>query len=92
MNYRVNNKSILLFLSIIFSNLLLVPAFASLPLMDSQGERLPSLAPMLKHVMPAVVNIATSGTERIETNPLFNDPFFRHFFEQPSRPRQRKTN
>ena len=66
-------------------------AMASLPLVDSQGTALPSLAPMLKNTTPAVVNIATSGTVRIQENPLFNDPFFRHFFEQPSRPRHRKT-
>lgn len=66
-------------------------SMASLPLMDSQGTALPSLAPMLKQATPAVVNIATSGTVNIQSNPLLNDPFFRHFFEQPSRPRQRKT-
>lgn len=68
-----------------------VPAFASLPAVDSQGTPLPSLAPMLKNVTPAVVNIATSATVQIQGNPLFNDPFFRHFFEQPAQPRQRKT-
>lgn len=66
-------------------------AYASLPLVDSQGTALPSLAPMLKKTTPAVVNIATSATIHIKSNPLLNDPFFRHFFEQPSRPRQRKT-
>jgi len=77
----------------LFISLFVLPAisFASLPAVDSQGTPLPSLAPMLKHVTPAVVNIATSSTVRIEGNPLFNDPFFRHFFEQPSRPRERKT-
>lgn len=64
---------------------------ASLPLVDSQGAALPSLAPMLKRTTPAVVNIATSSTVHIQSNPLFNDPFFRHFFEQPTQPRQRKT-
>ena len=72
-------------------SVMLSPAFASLPLSDSQGKPLPSLAPMLKRVTPAVVNIATSGTVRIQQNPLFNDPFFQHFFEQPSQPRERKT-
>jgi serine protease Do/serine protease DegQ len=67
------------------------PAFASLPVVDSQGTPLPSLAPMLKRVTPAGVNIATSGTDRIQENPLFNDPFFQHFFEMPSQPRHRKT-
>ena len=70
---------------------LFTPAYASLPIVDSQGTRLPSLAPMLKKTTPAVVNIATSGTVSIQQNPLFNDPFFRHFFEQPSQPSHRKT-
>ena len=72
-------------------SVMLSPVFASLPLVDSQGTVLPSLAPMLKRTTPAVVNIATSGTVRIQESPLFNDPFFRHFFEQPSQPRERKT-
>jgi Do/DeqQ family serine protease len=71
--------------------LVISSASASLPMVDSQGNALPSLAPMLKKITPAVVNIATSGTVRIQENPLFNDPFFRHFFDQPSRPRERKT-
>jgi len=72
-------------------SVMLSPAFAALPMVDSQGTALPSLAPMLKQTTPAVVNIATSGTVRVQESPLFNDPFFRHFFEQPSRPRERKT-
>ncbi len=40
----------------------------------------PSLAPVLKTVLPGVVNIAASGHVAIQTNPLFNDPFFRQFF------------
>ena len=77
--------------SIILMSIMLAPAYASLPLSDSQGEPLPSLAPMLKRVTPAVVNIATSGTVRIQQNPLLNDPFFQHFFDMPSQPRERKT-
>src|SRR5512139_1334521 len=49
----------------------------------------PSLAPMLKRVSPAVVNIATKGTVQ-EQNPLLNDPFFRRFFDIPNTPRQRE--
>lgn len=55
------------------------------------GEPLPSLAPMLEHVTPAVVNIATEGHVELRMNPLFNDPFFRRFFNVPDRPLQRKT-
>lgn len=44
-----------------------------------EGEPLPSLAPILERVTPAVVNISTKGPiER--RNPLMDDPFFRRFF------------
>ena len=55
------------------------------------GQPLPSLAPMLESVTPAVVNISTEGHVELRTNPLFNDPFFRRFFNLPGRPLQRKT-
>lgn len=70
---------------------------AALPLKDSQSQPLPTLAPMLKAVNPAVVNIATYTTRTVRQNPLMNDPFFRHFFNMPrdGRPhqqqRQRRT-
>jgi Do/DeqQ family serine protease len=56
---------------------------AALPLTDSQGDRLPTLAPMLKRVNPAVVNISTYSTRTQNYNPLLNDPFFRRFFNIP---------
>jgi Do/DeqQ family serine protease len=65
---------------------------AGLPLVDSQGKPLPTLAPMLERAMPAVVNIATSGHVRVQESPLFSDPFFRHFFDIPDQqPRERRT-
>jgi serine protease Do/serine protease DegQ len=67
-------------------------AHASLPTSDSQGQALPSLAPMLEHAVPGVVNIATSGRVQVEQSPLFNDPFFRRFFEVPDQPRERRTS
>jgi serine protease Do/serine protease DegQ len=54
---------------------------------------MPSLAPMVKRVTPAVVNIATRGTvrERSPQNPLLEDPFFRRFFDIPEMgPRERQ--
>jgi serine protease Do/serine protease DegQ len=46
---------------------------------------LPTLAPMIRKVSPAVVNVATRGTirERGAQNPLLDDPFFRRFFDVP---------
>ncbi|GGB94244.1 serine endoprotease DegQ [Marinobacterium zhoushanense] len=57
-------------------------ASAALPVSDSQGKQLPSLAPMLEKVNAAVVNIATFSTQQVY-NPLLSDPFFRRFFNIP---------
>lgn len=79
-------------ISFLLMAVFITPSHASLPIVDSQGTALPSLAPMLKNVTPAVVNIATSSTVRIQNNPLFDDPFFQQFFNVPSQqPRHRKT-
>ena len=66
-------------------------AQAALPGVDSQGQMLPSLAPMLERVLPAVVNIATESRVRVQDNPLLQDPFFRRFFGVPDVPRERHT-
>lgn len=60
------------------------PALAQLPA-AAAGQPLPSLAPMLAEVTPAVVNIAVVARVP-EENPLFADPFFRRFFDLPDRP------
>ena len=52
---------------------------ASLPLQAG----VPSLAPMLKQVMPSVVNIAVTSKQQQMRNPLMDDPFFRRFFGAP---------
>jgi serine protease DegQ len=46
----------------------------------------PTLAPLLREVTPAVVNISVETRSRATTNPLFNDPFFRRFFDIPDQP------
>ncbi len=56
------------------------PAQATLP--EFAGQQVPTLAPLLRDVTPAVVNIAVRGKIR-EENPLFQDPFFRQFFNMP---------
>ena len=63
---------------------------AELPGMLGDKE-MPSLAPMLENVTPAVVNIATEGRIQLRQNPLFADPYFRQFFNIPDRPIERKT-
>ena len=68
-----------------------LPTQAALPL-AVDGKALPSLAPMLERVTPAVVNIATRGQtrHRIEI-PLTNDPFFQRFFDIPTIERMQET-
>jgi Do/DeqQ family serine protease len=64
---------------------------AALPPADSQGTPLPTLAPMVERVSPAVVNISTTSRLPVQQSPLYRDPFFRFFFDLPERPRQRQT-
>ncbi len=64
---------------------------AALPI-QMDGEKLPSLAPMLENVTPGVVNIATEGRIQMQQNPLFADPLFRRFFNVPNQPLERKTS
>jgi len=50
----------------------------------------PSLAPMLDKTLPAVVNVVVTGKPRqMPDNPLFNDPFFRRFFDMPEQQQRR---
>ena len=75
-------------------SLLAISAHAALPFKDSQGQAVPSLAPMLKKATPAVVNISVSSTQTY-SNPLLNDPFFQYFFGnrgQQMQPQQRRNN
>jgi Do/DeqQ family serine protease len=61
------------------------PVHADIPpvlLAPNAAGQVPSLAPMLKTVLPSVVNIAVSSKVQIQ-NPLLNDPFFRRFFNAP---------
>lgn len=55
------------------------------------GQPLPSLAPMLEKTTPAVVNISTRGSVASRNNLLFDDPFFRQFFDLPQRSQRRST-
>ena len=89
MNKRIASLAIGNLLLFILS---LINSFAQAALPDSvDGKVLPSLAPMLERVTPAVVNIATEGKVQIRLNPLFSDPFFRRFFNVPDQPLERKT-
>ena len=69
--------------------LITLPLHAALPAFDSQGENLPTLAPMLEKTVPGVVNVFTSTRVAVRQSPLLSDPFFRRFFNVPDQPRER---
>jgi Do/DeqQ family serine protease len=52
------------------------------------GQPMPSLAPMLARVTPAVVNISTKTRVQVR-DPYFDDPMVRQFFGLPAAPRER---
>lgn len=74
-----------------------VLAFAGLPsaaigqAVPGVAGELPTLAPVLERVTPAVVNISVVSETPAASNPLYNDPYFRRFFDLPEAPRQRMS-
>ena len=74
-NFRIPVASFLLILS--------AATWAALPTMVND-EDLPSLAPLVERVSPAVVNIRVSQT--VTTGGHFGDEAFRHFFGLPDMP------
>jgi Do/DeqQ family serine protease len=58
------------------------------PSTDARG--LPTLAPLVNDVTPAVVNISVVTRSPMENNPLFRDPFFRRFFGVPEQKQQQE--
>ena len=71
------------FLPILLVTLVPTAPAAQLP-GDARG--LPTLAPLVEEVTPAVVNISVVTRSPMEDNPLFRDPFFRKFFNLPDKP------
>src|SRR3569623_1463426 len=57
------------------------PAAGQIPDLKTGGS-VPTLAPLVRQVTPAVVNISVHGRVR-EDNPLYRDPMFREFFDVP---------
>ena len=71
-----------------FAALLAIAALACLHGVSAQSA-LPSFAPVIKRVSPAVVNIGVKGTVAAPRNPFFDDPDFRRFFGLPPDAQQR---
>ncbi len=61
-------------------------AAAQIPAGTPLRDGLPTLAPILEKVTPAVVNIAVLQASPEEQNPMLRDPFFRRFFGGPAQP------
>ena len=61
-----------------------VPMAAALPI-SVGGQAMPSLAPMLARVTPAVVSVHTK--QRVRISPFGNDPIFRRMFPELSQER-----
>jgi len=77
--------------ALVLGVLLAIDANAAFPSRLPDGGDMPSLAPMLEQITPAVVNIATFTTVQVR-NPLMDDPFFRRFFNLPEgQQRYRRT-
>ncbi|TAK54638.1 MAG: Do family serine endopeptidase [Gammaproteobacteria bacterium] len=68
----------------------LLPAFAAAA--PPAAAPLPSFAPVIRQVAPAVVNIGVRGSVAAQRNPFFDDPGFRRFFGLPpdAAPRERE--
>ena len=65
-----------------------LPGEAAQAQLDSRG--MPTLAPLVNEVTPAVVNISVLTRSPLEDNPLFRDPFFRRFFNLPDKPQRQE--
>jgi len=78
--------------AIFATTLIFVAVWGSPARAQTQIDRagLPSLAPIVSRVTPAVVNISAITRSPIEDNPLFSDPFFRRFFNLPDRPQRQE--
>ncbi|MCY4051119.1 MAG: Do family serine endopeptidase [Gammaproteobacteria bacterium] len=63
---------------------LMVPNWAAgaLSSLIASGD-IPSLAPMLETIRPAIVNISTTTRINYDDHPLLRDPMFRRFFNIP---------
>ena len=63
-----------------------VAASAGISPVTTDGK-VPTLAPLVEEVAPAVVNIAVLSRSPEQDNPMLQDPFFRRFFGLPEQSR-----
>ncbi|CDX21612.1 serine endoprotease, periplasmic [Mesorhizobium sp. ORS 3324] len=79
----VRSSSYIGLLAAFYVALTLIPAYpaAAEPVVSATTQR--PLPDVLEQVTPAVVNIAVTSNAPGQTNPLYNDPFFRRYFNTP---------
>lgn len=83
----ISKNSLVPLLAILIAAAFLFNNIQALPTHDSQNKELPSLAPMLEKVTPAVVNVSTKGTNHANSlgnsqlPDFLNDPIFKRFFQ-----------
>ncbi|AVP97892.1 heat-shock protein [Ahniella affigens] len=82
-------RRILFCLSAILFACSTTPVLAQLPSVVD-GQPMPSLAPMIERVQPAVVNINTETRVKVR-DPFWDDPFFRRFFGAPNQPQRERV-
>jgi serine protease Do len=76
------NRIILTALGAIVGALILTtPSAGQIPNLKT-GTTVPTLAPLVREVTPAVVNVSVHGRIR-QDNPLYRDPLFREYFDVP---------
>ena len=73
--------------ALMLTGIVAMPAAAQ-PQADARG--MPTLAPLVSAVTPAVVNISVVTRSPLENNPLYRDPFFRRFFNLPDKPQRQE--
>src|SRR4051812_11555615 len=56
---------------------------------SSMGQVQMTFAPVVKRVIPAVVNVYAKSVAQVQVNPLFSDPLFQRFFSGTPEMRQR---
>lgn len=87
MHWKSSPNHLSIFARVLIGTLLASTAHAGLPV-SVDGQTLPTLAPMIDRVTPAVVNINTRTRVQVR-DPFFDDPVFRRFFNMPGQPRER---
>lgn len=81
----------MLVLALVLTGLGTAQVEAAFPTGLRNDDGLPSLAPMLRSITPAVVNISVLAEEPIGGDSLLADPFFRHFFNIPQHKQKRRS-